>query len=61
MFDYEKVIPAAIPMKRAAVKTRDPFNCMPATYTEGIQREAAATSQKFRDKVEADRKRLGLV
>jgi len=60
-FDYEKVIPTAIPMKRAPAKThRDPYNCIPATYTENIVADSPKTSQLFKEKIAADRKRLGL-
>jgi len=60
--NWEKVIPAAIPLRRAdPVKTRNPFNCLPATYTENLYKEQEKGSKAFREKVEADRRRLGLV
>lgn len=61
MMNWEKVIPAAIPMRRApSIEIRDPFHCLPATYTENLYKDQSQGSKAFRDKVEADRKRLGL-
>lgn len=57
--DYEKVIPAAIPMKRAA-PDKPKFNDMNPKYTSRIEDEAKKTSLAFREKVAADRQRLGL-
>lgn len=58
--NYENFIPAAIPMKRAA-PAKPKFNDMSPTYVTRLQDEAKKTSQQFREKVEADRKRLGLL
>ena len=58
--DWEKVIPLAIPMKRAKMITRDPYHCMPAIYTSNILAESKSTSQKFREKIAADLKKAGI-
>ena len=52
-FDYEKVIPAPIPMKRMA-PPKMKFNDMNPVYTSRLQDEAKKTSQLFREKVAQD-------
>ena len=56
--DYEKCIPAAIPMKLQEVKMISAD--MPKKFTDNIYKEASKVSKLFRDKVAADRQRLGL-
>lgn len=58
-FDYEKVIPKAIPMKRAELK-KTKFIPLNPYYAVRLEQEADKTSKLYRQKIEADRKRLGL-
>ncbi len=54
--DYQKVVPQVIPVKRGRPATqRNPFNCLPATYTANLSNEAYNTSQRFRDKIARDK------
>lgn len=47
-------------IKRGAVRTRDPFNCLPATYTDNIYKAAQSTSKLFREKIEEDLRKAGV-
>ena len=57
--NWEKVIPQAIPMKRAPSKKMLTNDIMPV-YTRNIYDEAKKTSQKFREKIEVDLKKCGI-
>lgn len=57
--NWQNVIPMPIPTKRASPPKSKMID-MHDSYTKGITAEASKTSKLFREKVQADRKRLGL-
>jgi hypothetical protein len=56
--NWESVIPKAIPTKRMALTVKKPV--IHPTYTERLEDDKNKGSKMYREKIEADRKRLGL-